>query len=189
LFELRLPDWCLFEALNQQVANTGRKMSKTALYAFLVFLFWIPILYVMREQSQTSNNTGTKDQIVVPDTQRLNGAENAQNELVALLPCPAGKDKECAAAIPYQKVWRQFEADNGEVTSVYMKDIGKDGDARNVLVHTNIPGAYDVTHLQRLFFDCAGHFDELLNEGGFSAWTDAPPQSVAGEIAAAICDR
>ena len=58
---------------------------------------------------------------------------------------------------------------------------------RRVYSYTSVPNtSIDPNALTLLFFDCQGHF-ESWNSDGPSALMDAPPRSVAGEIAETVC--
>ena len=83
-------------------------------------------------------------------------------------------------------VWRRIEADNGEVTWIDMRSISQTL-PREVYVYTSVPDtAIDPDALTMLFFDCQGHFERWSDDGP-SALMDAPPRSVAGEIAETVC--
>jgi hypothetical protein len=85
-------------------------------------------------------------------------------------------------------VWKRIEADNGEVTWI---DTRASGDTlpREVWVYTGVPNAsINPDALTTLFFDCQGHFENWGGDGP-SDWMDAPPRSVAGEIAATVCSQ
>lgn len=83
-------------------------------------------------------------------------------------------------------VWKRIEADNGEVTWIDMSSISQTL-PREVYVYTSVPNtAIDPDALTMLFFDCQGHFERWSDDGP-SALMDAPPRSVAGEIAETVC--
>jgi hypothetical protein len=83
-------------------------------------------------------------------------------------------------------VWKRIEADNGEVTWIDMRSISQTL-PREVYVYTSVPNtAIDPDALTMLFFDCQGHFERWSDDGP-SALMDAPPRSVAGEIAETVC--
>lgn len=83
-------------------------------------------------------------------------------------------------------VWKRIEANNGEVTWIDMKAIG-DTLPRRVYSYTSVPDtSIDPHALTLLLFDCQGHFESWSSEGP-SALMDAPPRSVAGEIAETVC--
>lgn len=83
-------------------------------------------------------------------------------------------------------VWKKIEADNGEVTWIDMHSVSPTL-PREVYVYTSVPNtSIDPDALTLLFFDCQGHFRSWSSDGP-SALMDAPPRSVAGEIAEAVC--
>lgn len=102
--------------------------------------------------------------------------------------CDANSGLPCTEDL-YQKVWRKIEADNGEVTKIDMRSIQRfNTGAVDVAIYTYVPNTlFDPSKLRRLTFDCAGHF--MDSTGGFSEQMDAPPQSIAGQIASIVCAR
>jgi hypothetical protein len=82
-------------------------------------------------------------------------------------------------------VWKRIEADNGEVTWIDMDLIRDIPPLHYVWVYTSVPNtAQNPNDMKMLMFDCQGHFQST---GG--PVMDAPPRSVAGEIAATICAK
>ena len=62
------------------------------------------------------------------------------------------------------------------------------GGTINVTVYTGAPHTmFDSTRLKMLWFDCQGHFRAFDGNFGQSEELDAPPRSVAGEIANIVC--
>jgi hypothetical protein len=84
-------------------------------------------------------------------------------------------------------VWKPIESNNGEVTYVDMKSIERGAAGMQVEVYTSVPNTiFDMDKLKVLAFDCQGHFMPF-DEEGMTEWMDAPPRSVAGEIAETVC--
>lgn len=109
--------------------------------------------------------------------------------LIKLLPdCQVGGAMSCNDDL-FQPVWKTVEADNGAVTRIDMNSIQHlSGGTTNVTVYTGIPHTmFDSTKLKMLWFDCQGHLVEFDGAGGQSPQLDAPPRSVAGEIARIVC--
>jgi hypothetical protein len=102
--------------------------------------------------------------------------------------CKVGGAVSCNEDL-FLPVWLTITADSGEATKIDMNSIlggGKSGAA--VVVYTYVPGtSFDPTRMETLHFDCAGHVMEM------NPWppvvTDAPPNSVAGEIADIVCQN
>jgi hypothetical protein len=105
--------------------------------------------------------------------------------LTKLLPeCQVGGAISCNDDL-FQPVWKRLEAANGEAIKIDMNSIQHfNNGAVEVVVYTYVPNTvFDIARLKRLRFDCHGQFMEL--DGGFVS--DAPPRSVAGEIADIVC--
>ena len=84
-------------------------------------------------------------------------------------------------------VWKPIESNNGEVSYVDMKSIERGAAGMQVQVYTSVPNTiFDMDKLKVLAFDCQGHFMPF-DEEGMTEWMDAPPRSVAGEIAETVC--
>ena len=68
-----------------------------------------------------------------------------------------------------------------------MKSIERGAAGMQVQVYTSVPNTiFDLDKLKVLAFDCQGHFMPFDDEG-MTEWMDAPPRSVAGEIAETVC--
>ena len=109
--------------------------------------------------------------------------------LETLLPnCRIGGAESCNDDF-FQPVWKRIEADNGQVTRIDMNSIQHiGGGGTNVTVYTGAPhSVFDSTRLQMLRFDCQGHFRSFDGNMGQSDVLDAPPRSIAGEIATIVC--
>jgi hypothetical protein len=106
--------------------------------------------------------------------------------LTKLIPaCDSGGGVSCNSDV-FQPVWKRLDAANGEATKIDMNSIEHlSTGAVNVVVYSYVPNTmFDPAKLTRLVFDCQGHFMRL---GGASYPMDAPPHSVAGEIATIVC--
>lgn len=118
---------------------------------------------------------------------RLYRARPGEHPKPLLTNCQVGGPVSCNNDI-YQPVWLRIIADNGETTKVDMNSIERlPGGGVSVITYSFAPGSrFDESRLQRLFFDCAGHYQggNPPTESG-----DAPPRSVAGRIARAMCGR
>lgn len=84
-------------------------------------------------------------------------------------------------------VWKPIESDNGEVSYIDMKSIERGAAGMQVQIYTSVPNTmFDMDKLRLLAFDCQGHFMPFDKEG-MTEWMDAPPRSVAGQIAETVC--
>jgi hypothetical protein len=82
-------------------------------------------------------------------------------------------------------VWRKIEADNGEVTWVDVYSISGGW----VTTYTGVPNdGINVNSLEKIFFDCRGHY-EVWGDEGPSPMMDAPPRSIAGLTASIVCRK
>lgn len=83
-------------------------------------------------------------------------------------------------------VWRRFEAANGEVTKIDVSTIRRTRQGGVIITsYTGVPFTrFDMHRLRGLYFNCAGQFSDMSALGDA---IDAPPRSVAGQIAAAVC--
>jgi hypothetical protein len=109
--------------------------------------------------------------------------------LVKLLPnCQIGGAASCNDDL-YQPVWKEIEADNGEVTKIDMNSIKHlSGGTTDVTIYTGVPHTmFDQARLKMLWFDCQGHFMAFDGGMGQSPQLDAPPRSIAGRIAKIVC--
>ena len=109
--------------------------------------------------------------------------------LEVLLPnCQIGGAESCNDDF-FQPVWKRIEADNGQVTRIDMNSIQHlGGGTTNVTVYTGAPHSmFDSTRLEMLWFDCQGHFRSFGSNMEQSDVLDAPPRSIAGEIANNVC--
>jgi hypothetical protein len=123
----------------------------------------------------------------IAEAEKPAATAQAQEPLSTLIPsCVPGGRISCTDDL-YQKVWIRLEADNGEVTKVDTRSIDHvSTGAAEVVVYTYVPNTrFDPSRLRRLFFDCAGQFRDETE--GFSRVMDAPPQSIAGRVAAIAC--
>ncbi len=114
-------------------------------------------------------------------------SSKAESNLTALIPtCDSQSGTDCTQDI-YQKVWIRLEADNGEVTKADMKSVQHyNNGAVDVAVYTYVPNTpFNPGKMKRLHFDCQGQFTD--DSDGISAVMDAPPRSIAGQIAAVVC--
>jgi len=111
--------------------------------------------------------------------------------LETLLPnCQASETKSCNDDF-FQPVWKRIEADNGAVSRVDMNSIRHlPGGTTEVTVYTGAPHTmFDSTKLNMLWFDCRGSFRAFDGGMGQSPQLDAPPRSIAGEIAHIVCTK
>lgn len=88
-------------------------------------------------------------------------------------------------------VWARLVSDAGETFRIDMKDLEPlQGGAIGAFVVIGDPqGGTNPTAFKHLYFDCRGHygeFDDIEQGGGLS---DAPPRSVVGQLAHAICPK
>jgi len=111
--------------------------------------------------------------------------------LQKLLPnCQIGGAESCNDDL-FQPVWKRIEAANGEVTRIDMNSIQHlSGGTTNVTVYTGASHTmFDSSRLRMLWFDCRGHFRAFDGNAGQSDVLDAPPRSIAGEIANIVCTK
>lgn len=83
-----------------------------------------------------------------------------------------------------RKVWKRIEWTTGEVSWVDMDSI-RTGRAYVVTGQDGAP-LYE-SKISSLQFDCHGHFDGFNSDGSEIPLQDAPPRSIAGEIAKIVC--
>jgi hypothetical protein len=89
----------------------------------------------------------------------------------------------------YQKVWKQIDADTGEMTKIDMHSIQRDANGSvMVIVYTSVPNSeFDPTKLRRVIFDCSGHFEDVTDTP--TSMMDAPPRSVIGSVSTIVCGQ
>lgn len=83
-------------------------------------------------------------------------------------------------------VWQRFEAGNGEVTKVDVSTVRRTRQGGVIVTsYTAVPFTrFDMHRLRGLYFNCQGQYSDMSALG---QTIDAPPRSVAGQVAATFC--
>lgn len=83
--------------------------------------------------------------------------------------------------------WQTIEADNGAVLAVDMGSVVHGANGGAYVVAYAVEGElFDPNGMRAFNLDCAGHFT-VMSPGAISPLTYAPPRSVAGQVAALVC--
>lgn len=85
---------------------------------------------------------------------------------------------------PKAQDWKKFVSNNGTVLLVDLNSVNRGPDGRiDAMVYRDDGGAYNPEHLERVIFDCLGHFSTFSDP----RWSSAPPFSLIGTISKIVC--